>query len=328
MIPEEIIDLAIKKYKPEKAVLMVSGGHDSITNAHLSASILYKRRMPFCVYHGDTTIGIPQTQLYVKEICKKYGWELHIRQPPNVEDHYINIVRKYGFPGATKTAHQYMYRRLKERALRHFVSHELKSSIYARENCLLLSGVRKNESLIRMGYNETMSKDFSRCWVNPIFYFTEEDCSDYMRSYNIPKNPVKEKICISGECLCGCFSCLEEYIEICTAYPEVGKILKELHKIAIENGHPWGWASGPNQWKKEQKASKNMFMCVGCEKKRVTLENDLDWKKYLQEIPLQGKSKISEGNLEKIITKIMLHGLYAEIFYHQTIRSGCADKNL
>lgn len=267
--PEDIIREGLAKYKPVMVVLMVSGGHDSVTNAFESSMVLRRLAVNFVVYHGDTTIGIPQTQQYVKDICQLYGWPLYIRKPPNEGDYYDNIVKKYGFPGPTKTSHQYMYRRLKERGLRHFVTHEIKSSPHARENVLLLSGVRKDESLIRMGYSEVISKDASRCWANPIFYYTEDDCKEVMESNDIPKNPVKEKICISGECLCGCFAGQEEFLEICEAYPEVGERLKNLHKIAIDNGHPWGWASGPNQWKKEQDAAKNMFMCVGCEKKRV-----------------------------------------------------------
>ena len=267
--PEEIISGALNKYKPVKVLLMVSGGHDSITNAFVSSQILQNMRVDFGIYHGDTTIGIPQTQQYVKDICEKYNWPLFIRKSPNKMDHYDNIVKKYGFPGPTKTSHQYMYRRLKERGLRHFVTHEVKLSPYSRQNVLLLSGVRRDESVIRMGYNEVMSKDSSRCWANPIFYYTEDNCAEIMLINGIPKNPVKEKICISGECLCGCFARMEEYIEICESYPEVGERLRQLHELAKENGHPWGWASGPNEWKKEQKQTNNMHMCVGCEKKRV-----------------------------------------------------------
>lgn len=267
--PVQIIEAAIEKYKPYKYVLMVSGGHDSITNAHVCAQILQKKGVPFAVYHGDTTIGIPETQDYVKQICARYGWKLFIRKPPNSIDHYENIIKEYGFPGPTKTSHQYMYRRLKERGLRHFVTHELKSSPYAKQNCLLFSGVRQDESTIRMGYQETMSKDYSRCWVNPIFYFTAKECDEYMRSFEIPTNPVKKLICISGECLCGCFAKKEEYIEICRIFPHVGQRLKELQEIATANGHPWGWGVGPAKWKREQKKGGKMHMCVGCEKKRV-----------------------------------------------------------
>lgn len=269
----EILTSAISIYKPYKYILMVSGGHDSITNAHVTASILTELKMPFVVYHGDTTIGIPETQEYVKMICHKFGWDLFIRQPPNPKDHYDVLVEKYGFPGPTKSSHQLMYRRLKERALRAFVTHEMKSKPRARQNVLLATGVRKQESRIRMGYTHTYRKDASRIWCNPIFYWSERDCKDYMELHSIPKNPVKEKICISGECLCGAFAGKEEYAEICISFPEVGKRLKKLHEIATKNGFPWDWSSGPIEWaKKHPKNQTDMFMCVGCESKKSFLE--------------------------------------------------------
>jgi 3'-phosphoadenosine 5'-phosphosulfate sulfotransferase (PAPS reductase)/FAD synthetase len=248
----------------------VSGGHDSVSNAYVSADILNSLAIPFAVYHGDTTIGIPETQEYVKSICQLNNWQLFIRRPPKEIDWYGNIVAKYGFPGPTKSSHQYMYRRLKERALRHFVTHECKSSPKKRENVLLLSGVRKQESQIRMGYVEEINKDASRVWANPIFYWSEEDVKEYMIRNNIPRNPVKEKMCISGECLCGAFATTSEWTELKINYPEVAKRIEALHQIAISNGNPWHWSSGPNQWKKEQKSNKGIgFMCVGCESKVI-----------------------------------------------------------
>ena len=265
---EEIIFEAIETYNPVHVALMFSGGHDSLVNSCVSAAILEDKGIPFNVYHGDTTIGIPETQDYVKQVCKQFGWELVIRQPPDPLDHYESIVKKYGFPGPTKSSHQFMYRRLKERALRHWVTHEVKSSPKARENVLLLSGVRQDESVIRMGYNHTMSKDKSRCWANPIFYWTEERCQQYMKTFDLPRNPVKDKICISGECLCGAFASKEELTEIRSVYPHVAERIDELHELAKANGHPWPWTMGPKDWQKQNPPGQlKMFMCVGCEDK-------------------------------------------------------------
>lgn len=265
--PKQIIEDALTVYRPIHIMIMVSGGHDSITNAHVCSSILNKLEIPFTIYHGDTTIGIPETQEYVKRICDLYNWDMVICKPPDPNDHYDAIVEKYGFPGPTKSSHQYMYRRLKERALRWYVTHRVKNKPVARENVLLLSGVRKDESAIRMGYEVEHTKDNSRCWANPIFHWSEEDCSRYMQLNEIPRNPVKEKICISGECLCGAFARNEEWMEIKACYPEVAARIEELQQKAAANGKPWHWASGPNEWKKQQKENKKMFMCVGCEKK-------------------------------------------------------------
>lgn len=274
--PERIIKEAIKRYHPILVVLMVSGGHDSVTNAHVSASILNKSGVPFVVYHGDTTIGIPDTKTYVKEICQRYHWPLFIRRSPDPNDSYEHLVRVYGFPGPTRLAHQIMYRHLKERALNYFVTHECKSSPYARENVLLLSGLRKQESRVRMGYTREYAKEKSKIWANPIFYFSDTDVRRYMQAHNIPPNPVKVKICISGECLCGAFAGKEEWFEIKRNYPEVAQQIMRLHQIATANGKPWPWSMGPTEWNKQQQNRKathsHAFMCTSCNNHKTFID--------------------------------------------------------
>lgn len=268
--PKEIILNAIREYNPVKIALLFSGGHDSLVSSHVSATVLNELGIPFIVYHGDTTIGIPETQQYVKDVCQLMGWELAIRKPPKKQDHYEEIVRKHGFPGPTKASHQYMFRRLKERALKAWVTHEAKSGPYKRENVLLLSGIRKSESRIRMGYTVHTKKEDSRVWSNPIFFWSKQACERYMKAHNLPRNPVKDAICISGECLCGAFAGREEYAEIKACFPHVAKRIDELTEIAKENGHPWPWSMGPNEWYKNHPPGQmDMFMCVGCEEKRL-----------------------------------------------------------
>ena len=265
--PGQILQEGIDRFSPVKILLLFSGGHDSLVSTHLSAMWLMRKGLDFTVYHGDTTIGIPQTQEFVISICQKYGWDLTIQQPP-AGDQYIDIVKQYGFPGPTKTSHMFMYRRLKERALRSYVT-SCKSSKFARQNVLLVSGVRRDESTIRMGYVDEVKKEerSSRVWASPIFWWTEEQCKEYIDKHSLPRNPVKDKLCISGECLCGCYAKPEERSEINAAYPDVGQHLDQLEAIAKQNGHNWNWGQGPSKWKKKSNSEHPMFMCVGCESK-------------------------------------------------------------
>jgi len=276
---DTIIQEAIDQYHPIHVLLLFSGGHDSLVSTHFSASYLKLKDIPFTVYHGDTTIGIPETQDYVRDVCNAYGWDLAIRRPPSEEDWYKSIVAKYGFPGPGKKSHQFMYRRLKERALRAYVTHEVKSKPRARENVLLITGIRKDESRIRMGYINPTSKEDSRVWCNPIFYWSKQTCEAYMKGNNLPRNPVKDSICISGECLCGAFASMEERAEIRQAYPHVDAELRRLESIAKENGYPWPWSQGPAEWyNNHPPGMQDMFtgevnpapsyMCVGCKSRQ------------------------------------------------------------
>lgn len=265
---QTIITQAIEKYKPIHALLMFSGGHDSLVSTHVAATYLQQIGFSFSVYHGDTSIGIPETQDYVKSVCERYGWQLDIRAP-KVGEQYEDIVAKYGFPGPNLQAHGIMYRRLKERPLRRFVTHEVKSAPRKRENVLLITGIRKAESQIRMGYLHEISKDNSRVWASPIFWWAEQRCERYIKENDLPRNPVKDRLCISGECLCGAFAGREELAEIKVAYPETYARLMELDKIAKANGYPWPWTQGPNEWYKNHPPGQmDMFLCVGCESKR------------------------------------------------------------
>jgi len=266
---KDIINDAIAEYTPIHCLLMFSGGHDSLVSTHVCATYLKSREIPFSVYHGDTSIGIKETQDFVRETCEANGWELNIRRPEPGQE-YEDIVEKHGFPGAP--GHGIMYRRLKERPLRKFVTHELKMAPKSRENVLLLTGIRKSESLIRMGYDREISKDGSRVWVSPIFWWSKKECEKYISFNKLKRNPVKDKICISGECLCGAFGSNEELAEIKASYPAAYQKIAAIHEKAKANGKPWPWSCGPNEWYRNHPPGQlDMFMCVGCEEKKYRL---------------------------------------------------------
>jgi 3'-phosphoadenosine 5'-phosphosulfate sulfotransferase (PAPS reductase)/FAD synthetase len=265
--PKEIIKKAIEMYDPIHALLLFSGGHDSLCSTHVSAGILSEMPLSFSVYHGDTTIAIKETQDYVRQVCQDQGWPLIVARPPKESDYYEQIIKEHGFPGPGLGAHQFMYRRLKERALKHTVTHVIKSKPQARENVLLISGIRKFESKIRMGYTHVVRKEDSRIWCNPLFWWTKKACENYMKANNLPRNKVKDDIGISGECLCGCFSDKGEYDRLCQKYPLAAEEIDRLHDIAVEHGHPWFWTQGPTEWKKMYpKGQLELGMCVRCHK--------------------------------------------------------------
>lgn len=269
MIPFDIISEAVKKYKPISALLMFSGGHDSLTASVVSAGILSELGVPFKCYHGNTGTGIKETRDFVRKICKMKGWELVIRSPEHPYD-YDSYVKQFGFPGPAK--HPEMMRNLKLKPLRKYITHDLKSSPYARENVLLISGARAEESMIRLGYKSTTNKDDSRIWCSPIYYWSEDQCREFMIKNGLPRNPVKDKMCISGECLCGCFAKPEERAELMSAYPDAWARLDQLSKYS-----PWKWGQNPATFKKHNPPGQiDMFtnevafmpMCVSCEAKK------------------------------------------------------------
>lgn len=274
---EKIIKNALDQYNPIAVLLMFSGGHDSMVSSHFAAQYLKSLDVPFLVYHGDTTIYVEETRQYVIDRCKQYGWDLRICASPKKKDTYREMVRHFGFPGPTAQSHAIMYRRLKERALCHFITHVLKSRPYARENVLLITGCRKYESIIRMGYRDHTRKEDSRIWCSPCFYWRVQDVNGYMENNGIVRNLVKDKLGISGECLCGCFADKGELDRLDQHFPDTADKIHELHDLAIENGFPWPWSMGPTEWYKLHppgQMSLDLGMCVRCQIRSEEKQSD------------------------------------------------------
>ncbi len=245
----QIIDEAIAKYKPARILGLFSGGHDSLTAVHVAA------RHPQFSYavHINTGIGIPQTREFVRATALNQNWNLQEYKAADCGQDYAQIVSQYGFPGPAQ--HRTMYIRLKERPLNKAMK-EAKSSYPRNTNILLISGVRFQESVRRMGYKDAVTKQGSKIWVNIINDWSKTDCNLYLQNHKIPRSPVVEKICKSGECLCGAFAKSGEFTELEYCFPEYAAHIKSLQSA---NGKRWGWGADRKTNGKEVGP-----LCAGC----------------------------------------------------------------
>jgi 3'-phosphoadenosine 5'-phosphosulfate sulfotransferase (PAPS reductase)/FAD synthetase len=250
----EIVAEALNLYSPSAVIGLFSGGHDSYTVTHFVAE-KFRHRLT-TIAHIDTGIGIPETQQFVVDRCAAHGWPLQIyralenRNAKGVADpqDFEELVLKHGFPGPH--GHGMMYFRLKDRQVGQIVR-DFKGD----GPVMFISGCRKEESTRRMGTTEPIQNRGSRLWVAPFTHFTGSDCAAYMRRHSLPKNPVKERLCMSGECLCGAFAKKNELKEIEFWYPDVAKRIKDLEDRVRANGFPWGWEEGPPEWWTKRKAA-------------------------------------------------------------------------
>jgi 3'-phosphoadenosine 5'-phosphosulfate sulfotransferase (PAPS reductase)/FAD synthetase len=230
-----------------------SGGHDSLVNTHITA-----RHPKFAgVIHIDTGTGIPETQQYVVETCVRLGWDLKIYRAVN----YINakgeldpqiyeeMCLKHGFPGPN--FHQRMYNRLKQLPIDQFSRNwhlaADKSAILG-----LSTGARKAESTRRMRnmsrHPSPWQKDGRRVWISPIADWSKDECEVYMKEFTLPRNSVKDALCMSGECCCGAYAQTNELKQIEFFYPDHGAWLRGLECRVKANGFPWGWDEKPPAW--------------------------------------------------------------------------------
>lgn len=254
-----------------------SGGHDSVVSTHLiSAHPLFKG-----VLHIDTGIGIPETQQYVTETCNEFDWPLKIykaiehidskgKHCPQV---YDELVIKYGFPGPPM--HKVFYNRLKERCLKQFVREHKQHG--TPPQIAIATGFRSTESQRRNKYvNQIISQNGlpkSAIFLSPIINWSKSDCEDYMTKHKLPRNPVKDNLCMSGECLCGAFAKPNELLAIEVHYPEVAERIRLLEKKVMKR-FPWGWEDGPPSWWKEKRKKERLeeegqlsLFCQNCERR-------------------------------------------------------------
>jgi 3'-phosphoadenosine 5'-phosphosulfate sulfotransferase (PAPS reductase)/FAD synthetase len=265
-----ILDSAISKYKPNGVFALLSGGHDSLTATAVAYECLGSKID--AVVHIDTGIGIPQTQQFVIDVCAKNNWPLLIyRAAENTRADgspdpqiYEDIVIKHGFPGPA--AHRFMYSKLKQRQVRRLVRDHKEERF---DKIMLISGVRKAESTRRMGNVKEVHVDGAQVWVSPMLNFTDDDQRHLMREWNLPRNPVKDNLCMSGECLCGAFAQKGELAEIKIFYPEVAARIESIQEKVKAAGHKKDWETGDFASDGDPETD-NLMMCVRCEERHLS----------------------------------------------------------
>lgn len=267
--PEEIVKEAIERYNPIAIYVGFSGGNDSRAVTHWMMN-----NVPGCEpFHANTGIGIERTRQYVRDTCKTYGWKLNeIRAQEDCGQDYDQICMQHGFPGPD--SHQMMYSRLKERCVRVLVR-RAKEGHPRRAKVLIASGVRHDESIIRMGYaGREINTVGAQVWINPLYWWPKEQRDTYNEASGIPENPVTKELGMSGECGCGAFAQPGELARWRAVDPSFGDRIDKLQQKVLERGYTWSWEGrppkgghNPNQFGLFQRP-----LCVGCEKSAIVQE--------------------------------------------------------
>jgi 3'-phosphoadenosine 5'-phosphosulfate sulfotransferase (PAPS reductase)/FAD synthetase len=261
--PLEIVMTAIEQYKPIAIYVGFSGGKDS-----LAVTDWMMNNVPGCQpFHANTGIGIERTREYVRGYCKEQGWNLtEIRAKEDCGQDYDDLVKAHGFPGPDH--HKKMYDRLKGRAVGLLVKRAKKRRM---DKVLIASGIRHDESLIRMGYaGREINKVGAQVWINPLYWWTKDVRDAYIQERGLRVNPISQQLGMSGECGCGAFAHPGELAMWRKVDPAFGERIDRLSEEALANGFTWAWDGRPpaGGFNKEQLAM-FMPMCFGCQKSAV-----------------------------------------------------------
>ena len=256
-----ILDYAINRHLWEEGknlagiVGLFSGGNDSTVLCHVMLDRLTH------LAHANTTIGVEDTRVFVRNTAALWGKPLMEFKPPHERDHFRALVLDQGFPGPGH--HFKMYQRLKERPLRE-VRRQLVTS--RKDRVVFVAGRRRTESARRANV-PMMEREGSIVFVSPMVNWTKLDLNTYrlMRG-DVPVNQVTDLLHMSGECLCGSFAHAGELDEIAMWYPDVAQEIRDLEvEIADRCDIPdqrktWGWGANA-----KVKASKTGALCSSCD---------------------------------------------------------------
>jgi len=253
--PEQVIAAALA-HKPVAIFALFSGGDGSLGTTHWAM-----KNVPGCeVAHIVTGIGIERTRMFVEETCAREGWPLTIiRAKEDCGQDYDEIVSEHGFPGPA--GHQYMYARLKERAIEKLVrDRKTKRS----DKVMLITGICNDDSVRRSGYGgREVNFKGAQMWVNPLYWPGQSFIYRRILDLGIPRNPVAEELGMSGECLCGAFAEKGELAIVRRVCPRTADRIEALqHRVS--NRHPWGWEDRPPKARDDLTDDLFSPMCVNC----------------------------------------------------------------
>lgn len=273
---------AIDETKPVAVFGLFSGGHDSVTATALAV------RLGAYAIHINTGIGVARTREYVWRIADLLDWPS--LQEYRAEDNrdakgnpisYRNLILKHGFPGPA--SHSLMYAMLKEECLRRLEKDwQANGRGKNPRRVLFVSGCRSGESKRRMGSTKELVVSGKRVWCSPIHDWTKDDTSEFMRASGIPRNPVVDMLCKSGECLCGAFAEPGELEEL-NCWPETREVYQQIKALEAEAkaaNVPCRWGERPPAWWEEKQKGQKFLcnydehLCWSCTSRREALHSN------------------------------------------------------
>jgi 3'-phosphoadenosine 5'-phosphosulfate sulfotransferase (PAPS reductase)/FAD synthetase len=255
-----IIDEALRLHPASHVFGMFSGGHDSLCSSHVAS--LHPAFSG--VAHINTTIGVEETHQFVRETSARHGWVLKEYTPPVS---YRDIVLKHGFPGPG--AHLFMYTRLKERCVQYLVRDH---KTHWKDRIGLVTGVRLSESVRRMGNVEPISRNGGQLWIAPCLHWSDEDKDLYIERYQLVRNPVVERMCMSCECMCGAFATEGELTALRYEYPDTAAEIEQLQIDAAKAGVHAVWGTRPPG--KRKNPTMGGMLCSDCNQRNFAFMED------------------------------------------------------
>jgi len=211
-----------------------SGGRDSALACYIAFQVAGLRNWKYKLIHIDTTIGLEETEDYVRRYAEWLGAELVVIRPDHTFEEYVAMYPYW--PHVYPPQMRWCYHKLKR------IPFERYLKMNYRDGDLLVLGVRRSESLFReREYNSVFtakyyseSKVQAKVWL-PLLHVTDDRIDELIEKLGIPKSPVWRIIGSSGECFCLAGATKRKVAQAVKAYPELGERLIKIDDIIHAN---------------------------------------------------------------------------------------------
>ena len=223
----------VKEYGIQSLVCCFSGGKDSLVATHYTLEEIrgIESRLEIHVVFVDTTVMLPITIKYVREVCNRYGWPLKILKP---EPDFWTLAKRWGVPSLRRRWCCF-YLKLKP-------IFEFTRKLAPQRG--MVTGLRREESERRRSrrhveYVKRMKGLEVLAWnYHPILEWTEKDVLRYIRDHDLPMPP-HYRMGIKETCMCGAFTHVRELLVMKALYPDLFRRFVELERDLGEGRSAW-----------------------------------------------------------------------------------------
>jgi phosphoadenosine phosphosulfate reductase len=214
-----IIRLAKKKFG--KLAVAFSGGKDSLVVLHL---VLQEDPEPLVVFN-NTTIEFPETVAYVKRLEKELDLKFHMVHP---DKPFFELVKERGWASHGK---RWCCRIIKDEPAENFIKDEGIN--------VEVTGVTRYESLYRRCVKPlSIYTNSTLIRINPVYDWNEREIWDYIRSNELPYNPLYDLKYRRIGCWCCPLNGISHYKRLEKTHPSLYNFLAHynpphpiVHKI-------------------------------------------------------------------------------------------------
>jgi len=217
----------VKEYSIRSLVCCFSGGKDSLVATHYTLSQLADiNDIDKYVVFVDTTVMIPIAIPFVKDVAKKFNWNLIILRPKKT---FWEQAEKKGMPWVKR---RWCCYGLKLQPIFDFIRHLPPQ----RAEVIGIRGdeINRLKSPRQVAYDKRHG--INAWFYLPLFDWSKKDVLNYIKQQNLPMPP-HYRLGLKETCMCGTFSSKRQIEILRGQFPELFKKFVEL-----EAKFRTGWA--------------------------------------------------------------------------------------